>query len=330
MLDVIGLGAEAQRIYELLIGLGSTGADELAAASGLSAPRVREILGTLEGRGLARCLRHDPLQYAAVDPGTALDVLLLRREEEIKHARIHAQELSKLFHEAADRQAPAQLVEVVAGRETVRHRVDSARRSARQELRIFDKPPYAIEPTPDVAEATGSLLIERGGRVRTIFDQAALELPGRLAGDIGKATAKGVRHRVLPELPMKLVLVDDRLAIVPLQATPAVLDSAVFVYRSGLLEALSALFETLWHIALPLDPAHPGADEPEQPSEDERHLLKLLSTGVPDEAIARALGLSERTCRRRIHYLMERLNARTRFQLARQAARRGWLNDAPD
>ncbi|QYC37803.1 Bacterial regulatory protein, LuxR family [Nonomuraea coxensis DSM 45129] len=243
--------------------------------------------------------------------------------------------MSELYHEAADRRAPAHLVEVVTGRETVRHRVDSARRSARQELRIFDKPPYAVEPIPHKAEATVSLLIERGGGVRTIFDQAALELPGRLAGDIGKATAKGVRHRVLPELPTKLVLVDDRLAIVPLQAMPEVLDSAVFVYRSALLEGLAALFETLWRIALPLDPAHPGADQSgadqsEQPSDDERHLLKLLSTGVPDEAIARALGLSERTCRRRIHHLMERLNARTRFQLARQAARRGWLDDLPD
>ncbi|QYC37804.1 Sugar-specific transcriptional regulator TrmB [Nonomuraea coxensis DSM 45129] len=90
MLDVIGLGADAQRIYELLIGLGSAGAAELAAAGGLPEPRVREILGTLKSRGLARCLRHSPLRYAAVDPGTALDVLLLRREEEIKHARIRA------------------------------------------------------------------------------------------------------------------------------------------------------------------------------------------------------------------------------------------------
>jgi hypothetical protein len=43
--------------------------------------------------------------------------------------------------------------------------------------------------------------------------------------------------------------------------------------------------------------------------------------------IARELRLSERTYQRRVRGLMERVNAQTRFQLARQAARRGWLNE---
>jgi hypothetical protein len=39
--------------------------------------------------------------------------------------------------------------------------------------------------------------------------------------------------------------------------------------------------------------------------------------------------LSDRTYQRRMHDLMERLHAQTRFQLARQAARRNWLRDTP-
>ncbi len=69
--------------------------------------------------------------------------------------------------------------------------------------------------------------------------------------------------------------------------------------------------------------------EPEEPSEEERQILALLTAGLPDAAVARELGLSNRTYHRRLHDMMDHLGARTRFQLARQAARRGWLTDAP-
>jgi DNA-binding NarL/FixJ family response regulator len=53
----------------------------------------------------------------------------------------------------------------------------------------------------------------------------------------------------------------------------------------------------------------------------------LLTAGIPDDVIARELGLSERTYQRRVRGMMERLQVQTRFQLARQAALRGWFDD---
>ena len=51
----------------------------------------------------------------------------------------------------------------------------------------------------------------------------------------------------------------------------------------------------------------------------------LLHAGLKDEAIARQLGLSERTLLGRITDLSTRLGATSRFQAGAQAARRGWL-----
>jgi DNA-binding NarL/FixJ family response regulator len=62
---------------------------------------------------------------------------------------------------------------------------------------------------------------------------------------------------------------------------------------------------------------------------EELRILTLLTAGLPDDVIARELGISERTYQRRVRAMMERVNAQTRFQLARQAARRGWLDDDP-
>lgn len=56
-----------------------------------------------------------------------------------------------------------------------------------------------------------------------------------------------------------------------------------------------------------------------------RLLLAQLASGAKDEHIARTLGLSLRTVRRRIAALMSDLGVDTRFQAGAEAVRRGWL-----
>jgi DNA-binding NarL/FixJ family response regulator len=50
-----------------------------------------------------------------------------------------------------------------------------------------------------------------------------------------------------------------------------------------------------------------------------------LREGLKDRAIARALGIGERTVQRRLSRLMSTLGAKTRFQAAINAVHRGWL-----
>ncbi|MEU6781427.1 helix-turn-helix domain-containing protein [Nonomuraea angiospora] len=56
---------------------------------------------------------------------------------------------------------------------------------------------------------------------------------------------------------------------------------------------------------------------------EDRRLLALLAAGLKDDAIARQLGTSPRTLRRRLRLLLDELNAETRFQAGAQASRRG-------
>jgi DNA-binding NarL/FixJ family response regulator len=70
--------------------------------------------------------------------------------------------------------------------------------------------------------------------------------------------------------------------------------------------------------------AAPG-DVSRPPTHEEAQLLDLLRQGLKDRAIARALGIGERTVQRRLSRLMSTLGAKTRFQAAINAVRRGWL-----
>lgn len=58
-------------------------------------------------------------------------------------------------------------------------------------------------------------------------------------------------------------------------------------------------------------------------TDEEREILTLMTTGLPDTTIARRLGISPRTLDRRVRTLLDRFNAVTRFQAGVQAARRG-------
>lgn len=60
-------------------------------------------------------------------------------------------------------------------------------------------------------------------------------------------------------------------------------------------------------------------------TDDEIQLLALLADGLPVEAIARRLALSDRTVRRRSRALCDRLGARAPIQVVAWAARNGLI-----
>ena len=97
-------------------------------------------------------------------------------------------------------------------------------------------------------------------------------------------------------------------------------DSPRLLVRQGaLVSALTLLFELYWEKAMPVSELS-GSQGSER-----IFLLRQLLSGAKDEQIARTMGLSLRTVRRRIAELMIELGADTRFQAGAEAVRRGWL-----
>jgi DNA-binding NarL/FixJ family response regulator len=79
------------------------------------------------------------------------------------------------------------------------------------------------------------------------------------------------------------------------------------------------------HVVAPL--REPAADaDPLTPRQ--RQVLRLVAEGLPNKAIARALGISERTAKFHLSALFERLGAANRAQAVAIAAERGVLDRA--
>lgn len=303
-LDGVGLSPAAERLYRAIL------ADP-------HADRTGHDITELVAHGLVA--HRDCGGFTPADPRIALAALIRRRQSVLDRASHAIADLADAFAEGQVRADPARLAEVVDGPARVAGALAAMVGEATEEVAVFDAPPYVAE---DVSEAAESSLLSRGVRSRAIYAVAALEAPGYYDA-VRAMIAAGEQARVVPVVPMKLVVVDNRRALLPLAVRDGVVRSAILVHPSALAEALAALFESVWATGMPI-PGEPIVDA-DPLDAGERELLDLLNAGVKDEAIARRLGVSPRTLSRRVTSLLERLGAATRFQAGLQAARRGWL-----
>ncbi len=244
--------------------------------------------------------------------------------------RLEAKRLQERFRRAAERRSPADLVEIVEGRQAVRHRVGQLFRSTQSELLAFDKPPYSVGPGDPLHQEDQQL--ERGMAWRVIYAKESLEYPGALER-IAFFTTAGEEARYLAELPMKLSIFDRRVAVMPVSQERGAIEGALIVHSSHLLDALIALWESSWERAAPLP--REGEALPDRDmagaalTAEEAQLVALLLAGGKSETIARNLDIGLSTVERRIKRLMQRLGSETRFQAGFELGRRSVATNEP-
>ena len=322
MLDSVGISAVEERLYRELLRQPHATMPDLAAASGVSTVRARRAVAGLSRAGL---VSRASGRLIPAPPDVAVEALIARRTEEIGRARLAAVALLDEYRRSSWREHPAELVEVITGREAIYQRSVQLLHSARQEVLMFDKPPY-IGALDNPIEFES---LARGVRWRAVYAPEALHSPDRV-GQLRSLQRAGERARIAADLPLKLAVADHQLALLPLTTDEREQELAILVHPCSLLTTLLTLFELFWERGLPVTDAeaaaHPGSG---RPGPADRTLLLLLTAGATDEVIARQLGVSLRTARRRLATLMQAHGVRTRFQLGLLAGRDGWTDGPP-
>lgn len=211
-------------------------------------------------------------------------------------------------------------VELIEDGPTLLRAYEEMQCSCRVQVRALDRPPYSAPPA-----AQQKLELDRladGLVYRAIYGFEVFESDEVMAL-LPELRAAGEVSRVLPQMPMKMVLGDDNMALVALtKRAPA--ESHLLIRSSGLLDGLIAMFEMLWGLAVPMPELEANGDVTELRAPD-RDILMLLAGGATDDMISRRLRISPRTTQRRVRALMDALGAQTRFQAGVQAARRRWI-----
>jgi sugar-specific transcriptional regulator TrmB/DNA-binding CsgD family transcriptional regulator len=332
-LEPVGLSEADSRVFLAIADAPRITPGELAEQLDISPSGVRRALAQLVASGLVTKLVARPPRYVPAPPDVAVDALVVRRQEQLERLRADARELASRVRVAPGRSS-VDLLEVIEGSEAIQQQMAQLQLGAREEVLMVDSPPYIHgRPVPNLEEMQA---LRRGVSYRCVYDGPALELPGHFEQLVGYVQA-GEQARTLPVTAMKMQIVDRRVAILPLSLDPAENGVRLLVHASPLLEALVICFESMWEQATPVAVLRDGVPDAAGdqtvrrqrrrglPSEQDRRLLSLMSSGMKDSAIARTLGVTQRTVSRRVAELMGELGAETRFQAGIQAGRRGWL-----
>jgi sugar-specific transcriptional regulator TrmB len=311
-----------EQAYRGLVGRPGATVAELASALGMSTRRIQRLLDVLEAKGLATHTPQRPRRYIPAAPDLAIERLIMQRQEELERARSVIGDLQVEGESARSGGGPDRFVEIISSREAERQVLDDSIRAARESVLSLVRPPVRVSRLDIPRNQDQRLQLQardRGVHFRTVVDADFLELPGT-ADAVRADIQAGEEVRVAVQLPVKLVIVDTRVGLLPLDLQKP--DSpALLVRPSPLLDALRLLYEQIWERASPMsfacESGSNNADVATRLSASDE-LARLLAAGLSDKVIARELGVSLRTLERRIAALMNELGARTRFQS-------GWL-----
>ncbi|MDJ0461610.1 LuxR C-terminal-related transcriptional regulator [Streptomyces sp. H27-C3] len=164
--------------------------------------------------------------------------------------------------------------------------------------------------------------LHRGVTFRTLY-QDCVRNDGPTVDHANWLLERGGEVRTAPVVPQRVVITDRSRALVPLHPSDS-RKGALYVTEPGIVISLIDLFEQAWVIAVPLGSTH-TRDPDTGLSPAERELLRLLGSGLTDEAASNRLGVSVRTVRRQMASIMERLGAASRFEAGLKAAQRSWI-----
>ncbi|WP_405005547.1 hypothetical protein OHV13_16280 [Kitasatospora purpeofusca] len=256
----------------------------------------------------------EPEVFIAIDPTQLSASLSLTWQRQALDFLSRAVSLPAEFSELAEKfHSPGQSggqIEYVRGKALINQRVRQSTTGGLGEALAMQ--PGGPRPPDVLAANLGSDLevLRRGATMRTIY-HASTRYHQPTRDYVTTLAAAGWQFRTLDEPYTRLIIIDRRIAVIPVADDMSL---AAFIYDQSVIEYLAEeVFERNWGRALEFD-GNPAV--PRQVVSRLRHtIVELLLAGTNHRVIARRLGISERTLARHIAEMREDYNVDSLFQL---------------
>ncbi|MGC9540069.1 helix-turn-helix transcriptional regulator [Streptomyces sp. UG1] len=315
--------------------------DVCAAGLELYAHALREGSVSEQDAAPVSCLLHSGLLRPDLDdvrrlrpltPALALPKLLRKVAEDIAQRRRAETRLAEAFEpllalgsQHAPSAEPAE-ISLLKGFDQINQAITEAMTDASREL-LTIQPHNGRDPGPGLAQALNrdQGLLDRGGRIRTLYQHTQRHSPAVIAryehlnGD--------AEARTLDQVTKRLIVIDRTVAFIPANRDRTF---ALEVRHPALTDYFAIVFDVLWRMATPM---YPQAVQP--PSLNgitprQRAIAALLVEGHTDAVIADRLGMNIRTARVHIAKLAATLSSESRAQLGYLIAQSGILDKDPE
>jgi HTH-type transcriptional regulator, sugar sensing transcriptional regulator len=253
----LGLTSYEARAYVALTGRDSFTAAQVARLAGLPRQRIYDVLGSLVQKGLAAARPGTVVKYAATEPALALDLLVATRREELRDlergAAATIRTLTEAYAAGRHHTDPLEYIEVLRDPGAINARFSELQASVKREILVFTKPPYARPPQENVE----GLAVVRTHKARSIYELSVFDDPDVTEG-VRRFIEQGEEARFVPELPLKLVIIDETIVMFGMQdpVAAAMPDLTIMVVEHpSLATVLKMAFNAYWGQALTFDQA---------------------------------------------------------------------------
>jgi sugar-specific transcriptional regulator TrmB len=301
-------------------------ADEAAAALGWSRDRVAAAIRRLLELALLQPSRQSPGGYALASPARAetrlVDPLLAEIErfrQESERIREDLAAFAPIYEQAGGMSGAFDIIE---GAEAINREIARVAAACTDEICTAQPGGGRTAPAMEAAWRDTRELLERGVRMRTIYQSPAV-FSGPTRDYVLRAGRYGAEARTMPEFSERLMIFDRGVAFIPGDSRRR---SAVVIRQPAVVRFLAGVFERTWLAATPFATELPTSTVSEAVDGVRLTIARLLSEGATDEVVARRVGLSVRTCRAHIAKLAQALGSGSRAQLGYLIAQSGLLD----
>lgn len=323
-LAVLGLSRADEELYRVVLRNPGLHGAQLAHLVDRSPGAVAEPLARLVAMELVE--RDDEGAVHARPPGEAVGRLLADETRKVQGAQDRLRAVRDLLpsldadHLAAQAPKGEQVALEVVQHGDVAGLMRSLAADSTGDLLWLRPDQWRLAAGPEI-DALVRRLVGGGRKSRAIYPARVLEEAPEVVRSRAEA---GESVRVLATVPSRLGIFGETAALLPERWGVTERERRLVVRQRALVLALRQLFEGMWERAIPVPGLDSQADQGLRAG-DRRLLLAQLAGGAKDEQIARALGLSLRTVRRRVAGLLDELGVDSRFQAGVEAVRRGWV-----
>ncbi len=253
----LGLTTYESKGYLALLQKQSSTASELARLSGIPRTRIYDVLERLTLNGMCVELLGKEKKYQAVAPDIALQRLVEHQKTDILSketlAKALAQTLTDHFKKGSTNNDPLDYIELLRDPQQVARKVMQLVSEAQSEILAFVKPPFS-NPKRELEKQNEKSI---QASARHIAIRAIYEIPKGdeeaiwMLGQIERSVESGEQARVIDNLPLKLVIVDEHKVVFAMEdyLKTKSQQTSLLIEHHALAQGLKILFETLWEKA---------------------------------------------------------------------------------
>lgn len=255
-LSDLGLTNYEARVYLALTRRGSSTAAETARVAGIPRQRIYDVLSSLVTRGLASSRPGQVTKYVATPPVEAIEHLVSDHRHKLerleRESRVLAEAMTPAFDEGQEHTDPLEYIEVLRDRRAINQRFGELQAGIEHEILVFTKPPYATPPEENVE----GLEVTVSHDVYSVYELSIFDDPENTEG-VRQFVQAGEQARFVEELPLKLVIIDERIVLFgmedPVAAGPEL--TMLVVEHPALAKVLKIAFMQVWRNGMTFDEA---------------------------------------------------------------------------